>query len=721
MPQRQLEPYMWELDKLFENKIYNIPVYQRPYSWGREHVETLLDDIFEAYLSPERSEGYYTGNIILHDKNEKENGVVAVYEVIDGQQRITSFVLLLLSLYSICTKRNAPPTDYAYGALKKCIWKIVRTREPEKAYKTIRLNSIEKPCFDDIVDYAFDHPQQLMHYISNYQAQSEPAKLIIENTKIIFNRLESELPGDDCNAVLDFAQYILENVRFIAIECRSKENKVFSMFESINSKGKSLEVIDLIKTYIFSMLDERSYQEYLQKWGQLIIETNDNLYDYFYTYIRSFVCFYRQNIKMLNFKAMSRDILKAHFECETLGETYKKMIDDMLLKIKYYNMLSSVEEAYALIKSKKFRFYYKLFVGSYIHPKPLFMRLFVEFSENKIGKDDAVEIVVEVIKFMIKFSNIGERDSKDMITLFSNIMDDIYAEKAINRERVLARIANETANMGLSDDTIAHGLRNMDAYEKNKKVSTALLALYDSLYEENGRKKISYDKAYVIVDKFAEAFSLDHLLAQNPAMASSEYRYYCENTNGNAVLRLKEGHDFPSDIFDGMQYDTFKKRILNKLGNLRVYYQDKNSGRQNTAIELPEYGDFYSYQDIVNRETLLIQEIIDNILYVPRVILDGLPKKAKQVERNLASMEKLIESGMVNIGDELYLTVAPSNSTAKLIAANKVLYNGEEMTTNQWGCLITGWSAIRIYAYTARVGETETLHDKRLRLLEQPS
>ena len=65
---------------------------------------------------------------------------------------------------------------------------------------------------------------------------------------------------------------------------------------------------------------------------------------------------------------------------------------------------------------------------------------------------------------------------------------------------------------------------------------------------------------------------------------------------------LKNGHDFPENIVvQGMEYDTFTRIILNRIGNLRIYYRDKNSGRHNTAISLKEYPDFYNYADIKKR------------------------------------------------------------------------------------------------------------------------
>ena len=60
MAQKTLDPHMWNLETLFE-LIYEVPVYQRPYSWDGEQVEVLLDDIWDAFVSDDWEDGYYTG------------------------------------------------------------------------------------------------------------------------------------------------------------------------------------------------------------------------------------------------------------------------------------------------------------------------------------------------------------------------------------------------------------------------------------------------------------------------------------------------------------------------------------------------------------------------------------------------------------------------------------------------------------------------------------
>lgn len=70
MSNKTLDPHMWNLENLFHtSKIYTVPVYQRPYSWDKEQVVVLLEDLLNDF-SESKNEGYYTGNLIIYDRNE---------------------------------------------------------------------------------------------------------------------------------------------------------------------------------------------------------------------------------------------------------------------------------------------------------------------------------------------------------------------------------------------------------------------------------------------------------------------------------------------------------------------------------------------------------------------------------------------------------------------------------------------------------------------------
>ena len=73
-------------------ELYNIPIYQRLFTWGKEQIETLLDDLLYEFLSTNRDGDYYLGVLTL---TENANGRK---DLVDGQQRFTILVLIGIAL-----------------------------------------------------------------------------------------------------------------------------------------------------------------------------------------------------------------------------------------------------------------------------------------------------------------------------------------------------------------------------------------------------------------------------------------------------------------------------------------------------------------------------------------------------------------------------------------------------------------------------------------------
>src|SRR5262245_40715235 len=89
-----LDPKLRTIGQLFDDAIYTVPVYQRNYAWRGEQIEQLISDIKDAI--DEKQEGYLLGNLIV-TKRESKSATVD-FEVIDGQQRLTTLYLLLTFL-----------------------------------------------------------------------------------------------------------------------------------------------------------------------------------------------------------------------------------------------------------------------------------------------------------------------------------------------------------------------------------------------------------------------------------------------------------------------------------------------------------------------------------------------------------------------------------------------------------------------------------------------
>ena len=80
----------------------------------------------------------------------------------------------------------------------------------------------------------------------------------------------------------------------------------------------------------------------------------------------------------------------------------------------------------------------------------------------------------------------------------------------------------------------------------------------------------------------------------------------------------------------------------------------------------------------------------------------------KRKSTQLPKMDWLIDQGIINTGDEVYL-INHSEEVATVIDSKNVEYKGEKMSFNQFGCELTGWKAIQIYAFMKKVGGDKTL------------
>ena len=240
MPQRILEPYLWNIEEMFRN-IYTVPVYQRPYSWEKAQIEVLIDDILAAYSSQsgENKEGYFIGSIYIHDKNESLNGSYHKYDIIDGQQRMTTITLLLLSIYSHAISYGTSEGDTTLITVKKSLWKQV-DRKFNKNNRTLTLQSIENKAFEALYNSCFDKPNKIMSFCDTYANINPFEKRLVANFKYIYKRIRTDFPKDKVEELLNFTEFVLYHVQIISIDSSCTIRKAFSIFESINSKGKPL-------------------------------------------------------------------------------------------------------------------------------------------------------------------------------------------------------------------------------------------------------------------------------------------------------------------------------------------------------------------------------------------------------------------------------------------------------------------------------------------------
>jgi uncharacterized protein with ParB-like and HNH nuclease domain len=219
---------------------YEIPKFQRDYTWEAEHWDDLWQDI-KALLSNEDSE-HYMGYLVLQTSNNKE------FHIIDGQQRLTTMSLLILSTLK-CLKDLIDSSIDPENNLKRkdsLLNSYIGYVDP---VTLISNNKLKLNRNSD--DYYKQHLVLLKDLPLRNTNSSE--KHMRECFNWFYDRIKKEFKtGENLAAFID---NIVDKLFFTVIEVTDQLN-AFKVFETLNARGVQLSSSDLLKNYLFSVVDE---------------------------------------------------------------------------------------------------------------------------------------------------------------------------------------------------------------------------------------------------------------------------------------------------------------------------------------------------------------------------------------------------------------------------------------------------------------------------------
>jgi hypothetical protein len=251
---------------LTEQIQYEIPAYQRPYSWGKENVQQLLEDVWEAFAKDEPE--YFIGSLITIEKTRDQR-----YEVVDGQQRLTTLNLVLAGL------RDRISSDAVKAELqKRLLPQNVFTGEAETPRLTLRQK--DNLFFRSHVLEGKPLPAEGVNRLD------APQRHLAENLQAILEFCDSR----EEHALRLFANYMLQNVWVVFVRTDSWQS-AYRLFNVLNARGMPLSNADLVKNLLFSELgaDSKRGDELEQRWMQLEDTVGIDRLDLFFGYHRTSV------------------------------------------------------------------------------------------------------------------------------------------------------------------------------------------------------------------------------------------------------------------------------------------------------------------------------------------------------------------------------------------------------------------------------------------------
>jgi hypothetical protein len=243
----------YRIQEAFNQCFYIVPDYQREYVWTDKEVLKLLEDIDEQVGSDKE---YFVGTILVSPTAQQNH-----FDVIDGQQRLTTFFLLL------CALRHKFRGEEQHSAFDTLLATKYIDREGN-----LRKNLKLEPRYEnagELVKYIVDLDNDPQAVRSKIQAAGIPKFGSLENLLDAYGTIHRYVTDnyDTPQKLRQYWGYLANNVVFIQIQ--TDVSSALKIFETINERGVGLDSMDLLKNLLFTSVDQKQFTELRNEWKKI--------------------------------------------------------------------------------------------------------------------------------------------------------------------------------------------------------------------------------------------------------------------------------------------------------------------------------------------------------------------------------------------------------------------------------------------------------------------
>ena len=233
-----------------------VPDYQREYIWQDKQINQLLKDIHDEFSSNGSGSAseYFIGSIVVHVRDK------GVYELIDGQQRMTTAYLVLCAVRDY---RQYIKPDEPIRALNNLITAMYTDDEGNDKFR-------------DRVELQYEDSRLVLEKIAKREDLGEIDNTIsvenIKNAYVLIRKFFEDKFGQDETAiqkVKKFYAYFIKNVKLVRIETSSVTDAL-RVFSTINERGVGLDSMDLLKNMMFIKANENQFNSLKEKWKEMV-------------------------------------------------------------------------------------------------------------------------------------------------------------------------------------------------------------------------------------------------------------------------------------------------------------------------------------------------------------------------------------------------------------------------------------------------------------------
>lgn len=557
--------------KLEEDTVFTIPEYQRAYSWGIDNCDKLWQDI-SGFVESESKDRYFFGTIIINCQDNDTK-----YGLIDGQQRTTTFLLLLKALLvriNIAIERTASDEDSAslcrgLQERRRRIMGILYKAETEDISDKPDAAKDAEICRRGIILENFSINEQYKTELSTilqatdyasaearvikikYKQKDNRYTNFFRNFKFFYGKI-SELSDSQLNSI---AKSITDNCEVIEIKSWQVEQAI-TMFNSLNSDGLPLYDSDIISAKLYAEAEKRGKEkEFADLWKQLnncinelestrIADINSILMQYMY-YIRTVN---KETISETGAINVTTPGLRRYFtEINKMPITDPiGMCSDMVKLAKVWKKVSEYPQMKVLLK---FNENTKLFLASY----------FFRFDEDNIT-EELVEPILECLLrlfSLLELVDVGYSSKYFKTFLFGAEVKLVSKSTTVD---AITQDFNEHIRSNWDKETIWAALHDYDG--------NVLVYLNEFLFAKEKGLSFTLGTKYDIEHIMPYSGNNLQEIRKDAEIDSEEEFYGVVNKLGNKIL-LEE------KINRAIGNEWFRTKVSTKLENKTGYIDSK--------------------------------------------------------------------------------------------------------------------------------------------------
>lgn len=572
------------LSDVLTNNRYRIDSFQREYRWQRKHIEALISDLcvcFDKFYTEgdtienyENYGGYYMGPIVLCDDKKS-------LSIVDGQQRLTSFTLLLIYLHHAQLKLDLPSNQVK--DLRQFLYVT-------KGGKTTLVLNVESR--NDVIEHLFQTPE--LEFEMESDIKDESIQNIIERFEDITKLFPEDFitPGK----LPIFIEWMLDKIIMVEVKAYSMEN-AYTIFETMNDRGLSLNPTEILKGFLLSKIeDDNKSDEMNSFWKNRIAEiksiTNiDGDLDFFRAWLRAK---YAESIRPTKVGAENEDF-------ELIGTQFHSWVKNNPTK----TFLKQSDDFYFFIRSD-FDFF-----------SELYMKIFALRNESTVGFEEiycsSFYPIADSLSYPLIISPISKIDGTstidDKIKICAKFID-IYT---LTRVIIGKAITQSTIRYSMYD--LVKAIRNLDVKSLKERLSLELEKLEIKPYSPLSILH-QMDNWGFYHYLFARL-----LYKQNP---ENDFNSLLRSKRQNSLIlhRFFDSDDRPDEIGEIPWQMTFKSvagYCLVRRYDLEAIASKKEMKLLNYLVKqgyMPEMNGYEtdSVTDFIGARDQRLRELVDNIL-----------------------------------------------------------------------------------------------------------